>query len=203
MGRTHVQTWRWAPKKRSSLTIDTVRDFHQRMYRTSCATLIACGDLGVDDFRQIAADTFGSWSENIPGVPDDAAVAAPPMARPWHGACRQARRHRRRFVSAKLASQRDAGLHADRAEHDSGWTIDEPHRHEAAAGEGPHLGARTAFDLRRGRVRSCCERYRESDGTERPCRRLYLRSMRSGPTASDDRRGGGGEGGADRGYAQN
>ena len=43
------------------LTIETVKMFHSRMYRASSATLIASGDIGADEFSNMAEDAFGSW----------------------------------------------------------------------------------------------------------------------------------------------
>ena len=150
------------------LTIDTVRDFHQRMYRTSCATLIACGDLGVDDFQQMAADTFGSWSENLPDVPDDAAVAAPPMA-PIH---------RMVLVNKPGAAQSEIRIG------EVGLSRGTPDYHplivlnmilggqfvsrinmKLRQEKGLTYGARTAFDFRRGRGPFVLQTSVQSDGT--------------------------------------
>jgi predicted Zn-dependent peptidase len=62
------------------LTIETVKMFHSRLYRAPNATLIASGDIAAEEFRRIAADTFGSWLEGAPEIPDDAAIAPPPSA---------------------------------------------------------------------------------------------------------------------------
>jgi predicted Zn-dependent peptidase len=62
------------------LTVDTVKSFHSRLYRTSNATLIASGDISAADFGRMASDTFGDWTDERSQVPDDAAVVPPPPA---------------------------------------------------------------------------------------------------------------------------
>jgi predicted Zn-dependent peptidase len=60
------------------LTIETVRSFHARLYRPSNATLVACGDLGADEFGRIAAEMFRTWTDGSVDAPEDAALVPPP-----------------------------------------------------------------------------------------------------------------------------
>ena len=62
------------------LSLDTVKMFHSQLYRPSNATLIAVRDIEADEFSQMAADTFGTWMDGAPDIPEDAAMAAPPSA---------------------------------------------------------------------------------------------------------------------------
>jgi zinc protease len=54
------------------LTIDTVKQFHEALYSPSNVTLIASGDLSPDEFRQMAADVFGTWQNGQVAVGDEA-----------------------------------------------------------------------------------------------------------------------------------
>ena len=62
------------------LNIETVRQFHSGLYCPSNATLIACGDLTADEFRQMASDMFGAWTDARHQVPEDGALSPPPPA---------------------------------------------------------------------------------------------------------------------------
>ena len=150
------------------LTIDTVRTFHARLYRSSNATLIASGDIGGDEFGQMALDAFGTWPAAAPEIPDDAAVAAPPMAPA----------HRLVIVDKPGSAQSEIRIG------EVGLSRDTPDYHplivlnmvlggqfvsrinmKLRQEKGLTYGARTAFDFRRGRGPFVLQTSVQSDGT--------------------------------------
>ena len=150
------------------LTIDPVRMFHSRMYRASGATLIASGDISADEFARMAADTFGTWTDGAPEIPDDAAVAAPPSA-PVH----------RLVIVDKPGSAQseirmgEVGLSRDTPDYHPlivlnmilGGQFVSRINMKLRQEKGLTYGARTAFDFRRGRGPFILQTSVQSDGT--------------------------------------
>jgi predicted Zn-dependent peptidase len=150
------------------LSLDTVRTFHSRMYQPSSATLIACGDIGADDFSRMASDTFGSWLGAAPETRADAAMAAPPHAPLCHLA----------VVDKPGSAQSEIRIG------EVGLSRDTPDYHplivlnmilggqfvsrvnmKLRQEKGLTYGARTAFDFRRGRGPFILQTSVQSDGT--------------------------------------
>ena len=150
------------------LTIDTVKMFHARLYRPSTATLIASGDIAADEFGQMALDTFGTWRDEHPAIPDDAAIAAPPPAPV----------HRLVLVDKPGSAQSEIRIG------EVGLARDTPDYHplivlnmvlggqfvsrinmKLRQEKGLTYGARTAFDFRRGRGPFVLQTSVQSDGT--------------------------------------
>ena len=150
------------------LTIDKVRTFHSRLYRASNATLIACGDIGAAEFGHMAADVFGSWTDANPDVPDDRAIAPPPLM-PVH-----------RFVLVDKPGAAQSEIRIGEV----GLARDTPDYHplivlnmilggqfvsrinmKLRQEKGLTYGARTAFDFRRGRGPFILQTSVQSDGT--------------------------------------
>lgn len=150
------------------LTIETVRMFHARMYHASNATLIASGDIGADEFWQMASDTFGSWTDGAPEIQDDAAIAAPPSA-PIH----------RLVIVDKPGSAQseirigEVGLSRDTPDYHPlivlnmilGGQFVSRINMKLRQEKGLTYGARTAFDFRRGRGPFILQTSVQSDGT--------------------------------------
>lgn len=150
------------------LGIDTVTMFHSRLYRASNATLIASGDISADEFGRMAADSFGTWMDAAPEIPDDAAIAAPPSA-PVH-----------RFVIVDKPGSAQSEIRIGEV----GLARDTPDYHplivlnmilggqfvsrinmKLRQEKGLTYGARTAFDFRRGRGPFVLQTSVQSDGT--------------------------------------
>lgn len=77
------------------LTRQDLREFHARRYRPAGATLLAVGDLRVDEAMEIAEACFGDWA----GAPDP---TPPPEVRPWDDAPRVVLVDRPGAVQAEL-----------------------------------------------------------------------------------------------------
>lgn len=150
------------------LSIDTVKMFHSRLYRAANATLIASGDIGASEFRQMAADTFGTWADGADETPEDAAIVAPPTA-PIH-----------RFVLVdKPGSAQteirigEVGLSRDTPDYYPlivlnmilGGQFVSRINMKLRQEKGLTYGARTAFDFRRGRGPFVLQTSVQSDGT--------------------------------------
>jgi predicted Zn-dependent peptidase len=159
------------------LTIETVKTFHSRLYRAPNATLIASGDIGADEFRRIAADTFGSWPQGAPEIPDDAAIVPPPFAPV----------HRLVIVDKPGSAQSEIRIG------EVGLARDTPDYHQLIVlnmilggqfvsrinmklrqEKGLTYGARTAFDFRRGRGPFVLQTSVQSDGTGEAIRSSLL-----------------------------
>ena len=159
------------------LTIETVKMFHSRLYRAPNATLIASGDIAADEFHRIAADTFGSWLEGAPEIPDDAAIAPPPSAPV----------HRLVIVDKPGSAQSEIRIG------EVGLSRDTPDYHQLIVlnmilggqfvsrinmklrqEKGLTYGARTAFDFRRGRGPFILQTSVQSDGTGEAIRSSLL-----------------------------
>jgi zinc protease len=159
------------------LTIDTVKMFHARLYRSSNATLISSGDIGADEFVQMASDTFGIWPDAAPEVPDDAAVAAPPSS-PVH----------RLVIVDKPGSAQseirigEVGLSRDTPDYHPlivlnmvlGGQFVSRINMKLRQEKGLTYGARTAFDFRRGRGPFLLQTSVQSDGTGEAVRSSLL-----------------------------
>jgi predicted Zn-dependent peptidase len=159
------------------LTIDPVRTFHSRMYRASGATLIATGDIGADEFGSLALDTFGTWADHAPEVPDDAAVASPPPS-PVH----------RLVIVDKPGSAQseirmgEVGLSRDTPDYHPlivlnmilGGQFVSRINMKLRQEKGLTYGARTAFDFRRGRGPFILQTSVQSDGTGEAIRSSLL-----------------------------
>ena len=142
--------------------------FHARLYRASNATLIASGDIGADEFGQMALDTFGTWPDAAPEIPDDAAIAAPPSA-PVH----------RLVIVDKPGSAQseirigEVGLSRDTPDYHPlivlnmilGGQFVSRINMKLRQEKGLTYGARTAFDFRRGRGPFVLQTSVQSDGT--------------------------------------
>jgi len=150
------------------LTIDNVRTFHSRLYRASTATLIASGDIGAADFRQMAADVFGAWSDTLPEIADDAAMVPPPPVPV----------HRLVLVDKPGAAQSEirigeVGLARDTPDYYPlivlnmilGGQFVSRINMKLRQEKGLTYGARTAFDFRRGRGPFILQTSVQSDGT--------------------------------------
>ena len=150
------------------LTIETVQQFHSDLYRPSNATLVASGDLTPGDFRQMAADVFGTWVDGGSLVPDDAAISPPPSAPV----------HRLVLVNKPGAAQSEIRMG------EVGLARNTPDYHPLIVlnmilggqfvsrinmmlrqEKGLTYGARTAFDFRRGRGPFILQTSVQSDGT--------------------------------------
>jgi zinc protease len=159
------------------LSIDPVRMFHSRMYRAAGATLIASGDISPDQFARMAADTFGTWIDSAPDAPDDAAIAAPPLA-PIHQLV---------IVDKPGSAQSEIRMG------EVGLSRDTPDYHplivlnmilggqfvsrinmKLRQEKGLTYGARTAFDFRRGRGPFILQTSVQSDGTGEAIRSSLL-----------------------------
>jgi predicted Zn-dependent peptidase len=150
------------------LTIDTVKTFHTRLYRASHATLIASGDIGADEFSQMASDAFEAWTDTLSDIPDDATMVAPPLA-PVH-----------RFVLVDKPGSAQSEIRIGEV----GLARSTPDYHplivlnmilggqfvsrinmKLRQEKGLTYGARTAFDFRRGRGPFILQTSVQSDGT--------------------------------------
>jgi zinc protease len=150
------------------LSIDTVKQFHSRLYRAANATLIASGDIGSDEFGRIAADTFGTWTDGAADNSEDAALTQPPAA-PVH-----------RFVIVDKPGSAQSEIRIGEV----GLARDTPDYHplivlnmilggqfvsrinmKLRQEKGLTYGARTAFDFRRGRGPFILQTSVQSDGT--------------------------------------
>ena len=159
------------------LTIETVKMFHSRMYRASSATLIASGDIGADEFSNMAEDAFGSWLNSAPEIAEDAAIAAPPAAPV----------HRLVIVDKPGSAQSEVRIG------EVGLARDTPDYHplivlnmilggqfvsrinmKLRQEKGLTYGARTAFDFRRGRGPFVLQTSVQSDGTGEAIRSSLL-----------------------------
>ncbi len=150
------------------LSIETVKRFHSALYCPSNATLIASGDLTPGDFRQMASDMFGAWTDGCSQIPEDGALAAPPAAPV----------HRLVLVSKPGAAQSEIRIG------EVGLARSTPDYHplivlnmilggqfvsrinmKLRQEKGLTYGARTAFDFRRGRGPFILQTSVQSDGT--------------------------------------
>lgn len=150
------------------LTIETVRQFHADLYSPTNATLLASGDIGAGEFRRLAANLFSDWSNRQPHVPEDAAVAPPPIAPA----------HRMVLVNKTGAAQSEIRIG------EVGLARDTPDYHplivlnmilggqfvsrinmKLRQEKGLTYGARTAFDFRRGRGPFMLQTSVQSDAT--------------------------------------
>jgi zinc protease len=150
------------------LTIDPIRKFHSQMYRASGATLIASGDIDAAQFAQMALDTFGTWTDGVPDIPEDAAIAEPPSS-PVHP-----------FVIVDKPGSAQSEIRIGEV----GLSRDTPDYHplivlnmilggqfvsrinmKLRQEKGLTYGARTAFDFRRGRGPFILQTSVQSDGT--------------------------------------
>jgi zinc protease len=150
------------------LSIDAVKMFHSRMYRASNATLFASGDIGADEFKQMAAETFGAWVNSASEIPEDAAIAEPPAA-PVH----------RLVIVDKPGSAQseirigEVGLARDTPDYHPlivlnmilGGQFVSRINMKLRQEKGLTYGARTAFDFRRGRGPFLLQTSVQSDGT--------------------------------------
>ncbi len=174
------------------LTIEAVRMFHARAYRASNATLIACGDVGAEEFGRIAADAFGSWSDTAAGLEEDGALVPPPPL-PVH-----------RFVLVDKPGAAQSEIRIGEV----GLARSTPDYHplivlnmilggqfvsrinmKLRQEKGLTYGARTAFDFRRGRGPFVLQTSVQSDGTAEAVRSSLaeLEAIRSDrpPTAEE------------------
>jgi predicted Zn-dependent peptidase len=150
------------------LTIETVRQFHADLYSPTNATLIASGDIGADEFRGLATSLFSDWGNRQPHVPEDAAVAPPPLAPA----------HRMVLVNKTGAAQSEIRIG------EVGLARNTPDYHplivlnmilggqfvsrinmKLRQEKGLTYGARTAFDFRRGRGPFMLQTSVQSDAT--------------------------------------
>jgi len=150
------------------LTIETVRQFHADLYSPINATLIASGDIGAGEFRRLAADLFSDWGNRRAHVPEDAAVAPPPLAPA----------HRMVLVNKTGAAQSEIRIG------EVGLARNTPDYHplivlnmilggqfvsrinmKLRQEKGLTYGARTAFDFRRGRGPFMLQTSVQSDAT--------------------------------------
>jgi predicted Zn-dependent peptidase len=150
------------------LTIETVKQFHAALYCPSNATVIASGDLTPEDFRQMATDVFGTWSDSRRHPAEDAAMRPPPPAPV----------HRLVLVNKSAAAQSEIRIG------EVGLARNTPDYHplivlnmilggqfvsrinmKLRQEKGLTYGARTAFDFRRGRGPFILQTSVQSDGT--------------------------------------
>jgi predicted Zn-dependent peptidase len=150
------------------LTIETVRKFHADLYSPTNATLIASGDIAAGEFRRMAADLFSDWGNRQSHVPEDAAVAPPPVAPA----------HRMVLVNKTGAAQSEIRIG------EVGLARNTPDYHplivlnmilggqfvsrinmKLRQEKGLTYGARTAFDFRRGRGPFMLQTSVQSDAT--------------------------------------
>jgi zinc protease len=150
------------------LTIETVKQFHSRVYCPSNATLVASGDLTPRDFRQMASDMFGAWADGGAPFADEAAISPPP----------QAPVHQLVLVNKPGAAQSEIRMG------EVGLARSTPDYHPLIVlnmilggqfvsrinmmlrqEKGLTYGARTAFDFRRGRGPFILQTSVQSDGT--------------------------------------
>ena len=150
------------------LTIETVRQFHADLYSPINATLIASGDIGADEFRRLATSLFSDWGNRQAHVPEDAAVAPPPVAPA----------HRMVLVNKTGAAQSEIRIG------EVGLARNTPDYHplivlnmvlggqfvsrinmKLRQEKGLTYGARTAFDFRRGRGPFILQTSVQSDST--------------------------------------
>jgi predicted Zn-dependent peptidase len=150
------------------LTIDTVRDFHGRLYRPSNATLVGVGDISAAEFRQMAGDAFSSWSDERSRAPEDAALTPPPASPS----------HRLVLVNKTGAAQSEirigeVGLARNTPDYHSlivlnmilGGQFVSRINMKLRQEKGLTYGARTSFDFRRGRGPFMLQTSVQSDGT--------------------------------------
>jgi predicted Zn-dependent peptidase len=150
------------------LTIETVRQFHADLYSPTNATLIASGDIGAGEFRRLAADLFSDWGNRQVHVPDDAAVAPPPVAPA----------HRMVLVNKTGAAQSEirigeVGLARNTPDYHAlivlnmvlGGQFVSRINMKLRQEKGLTYGARTAFDFRRGRGPFMLQTSVQSDAT--------------------------------------
>jgi predicted Zn-dependent peptidase len=150
------------------LTIESVVQFHQRIYRPSNATLLVSGDLGGGEFARMASDAFGSWSDASSELPDDGALTSPPPMPV----------HRMVLVNKPGSAQSEIRIG------EVGLARDTPDYHplillnmilggqfvsrlnmKLRQEKGLTYGARTTFDFRRGRGPFILQTSVQSDGT--------------------------------------
>jgi zinc protease len=145
-----------------------VRTFHSRVYRASHATLVAGGDIGAAEFGRLVEDVFGTWTDTVPEMHEDAAIVAPPSAPV----------HRLVLVDKPGAAQSEIRIG------EVGLARSTPDYHplivlnmilggqfvsrinmKLRQEKGLTYGARTAFDFRRGRGPFILQTSVQSDGT--------------------------------------
>jgi predicted Zn-dependent peptidase len=150
------------------LTLETVREFHANLYCPSNATLVASGDLSASDFRQMASDMFGGWTDARSRIAEDASTSSPPAAPV----------HRLVLVNKPGAAQSEIRIG------EVGLARSTPDYHplivlnmilggqfvsrinmKLRQEKGLTYGARTAFDFRRGRGPFILQTSVQSDGT--------------------------------------
>lgn len=150
------------------LTIDTVRQFHARLYCPSNATLVGSGDISAGEFKRLAADLLSNWDDRQSHLPEDAAVSPPPPAPA----------HRLVLVNKTGAAQSEIRIG------EVGLARNTPDYHPLIVlnmilggqfvsrinmnlrqEKGLTYGARTAFDFRRGRGPFILQTSVQSDGT--------------------------------------
>ena len=150
------------------LNVETVRQFHSRLYCPSNATLVASGDIIPSHFAAMAADLFGSWIDGRANLPEDGAIAPPPPAPA----------HRLVLVNKTGAAQSEIRIG------EVGLSRNTPDYHPVIVlnmilggqfvsrinmklrqEKGLTYGARTAFDFRRGRGPFILQTSVQSDGT--------------------------------------
>ena len=150
------------------LSVETVRQFHSRLYCPSNATLVASGDITPGDFSRMAADVLGSWTDARAYLPEDAAIVPPPLAPA----------HRLVMVNKTGAAQSEIRIG------EVGLSRNTPDYHPVIVlnmilggqfvsrinmklrqEKGLTYGARTAFDFRRGRGPFILQTSVQSDGT--------------------------------------
>jgi zinc protease len=174
------------------LRVETVRQFHEDLYRPGNATLIACGDLDSNVFGQMASDVFGAWVDSRPEIPEDAAVSPPPST-PVHHLV---------LVNKTGAAQSEIRIG------EVGLARNTPDYHplivlnmilggqfvsrinmKLRQEKGLTYGARTAFDFRRGRGPFILQTSVQSDGTAEAIRTslMEIRAIRTDrpPTADE------------------
>ena len=150
------------------LSIETVRQFHARLYCPSNATLVASGDLDPDEFREMASDAFGLWIDSDAHIPDDAAISPPPSA-PIH---RLVLVHKAGAAQSEIRIG-EVGLARNTPDYHPlivlnmilGGQFVSRINMKLRQEKGLTYGARTAFDFRRGRGPFILQTSVQSDGT--------------------------------------
>ena len=150
------------------LALDTIGEFHERLYRPSNATLVACGDLSASEFRRMASDVFGGWTDRRLHLAPDAAIVEPPPAPA----------HRLVLVNKTGAAQSEirigqVGLARSTPDYQPlivlnmvlGGQFVSRINMKLRQEKGLTYGARSAFDFRRGRGPFILQTSVQSDGT--------------------------------------